>query len=110
MSSRADISMPSQCCSRNAHLMRSNLSAVASPARANGCKVMVFWGIDGRAVHRLFIGSKLVRSVSPPCRRSSSTNSSTTAALLTRRSEEHTSELQSRQYLVCRLLLEQKNV
>src|SRR3712207_4609994 len=28
-------------------------------------------------------------------------------ALLTARSEEHTSELQSRQYLVCRLLLEQ---
>src|SRR3712207_8713403 len=31
-----------------------------------------------------------------------------TAAALTR-SEEHTSELQSRQYLVCRLLLEKKN-
>src|SRR3712207_8270176 len=30
------------------------------------------------------------------------------ASLLTR-SEEHTSELQSRQYLVCRLLLEKKN-
>src|SRR3712207_7396302 len=30
--------------------------------------------------------------------------------LLTPRSEEHTSELQSRQYLVCRLLLEKKNV
>src|SRR3712207_8273457 len=29
--------------------------------------------------------------------------------LLGRRSEEHTSELQSRQYLVCRLLLEKKN-
>src|SRR3712207_7124253 len=29
-------------------------------------------------------------------------------AVLTRRSEEHTSELQSRQYLVCRLLLEKK--
>src|SRR3712207_7457166 len=28
---------------------------------------------------------------------------------VTRRSEEHTSELQSRQYLVCRLLLEKKN-
>src|SRR3712207_7911556 len=28
---------------------------------------------------------------------------------LTERSEEHTSELQSRQYLVCRLLLEKKN-
>src|SRR3712207_8992594 len=29
--------------------------------------------------------------------------------LLALRSEEHTSELQSRQYLVCRLLLEKKN-
>src|SRR3712207_7854830 len=29
--------------------------------------------------------------------------------VLPRRSEEHTSELQSRQYLVCRLLLEKKN-
>src|SRR3712207_8331499 len=30
------------------------------------------------------------------------------AALVEARSEEHTSELQSRQYLVCRLLLEKK--
>src|SRR3712207_7243097 len=30
-------------------------------------------------------------------------------AVLSARSEEHTSELQSRQYLVCRLLLEKKN-
>src|SRR3712207_7686606 len=30
------------------------------------------------------------------------------SALADRRSEEHTSELQSRQYLVCRLLLEKK--
>src|SRR3712207_7071730 len=30
-------------------------------------------------------------------------------SVLTLRSEEHTSELQSRQYLVCRLLLEKKN-
>src|SRR3712207_8503092 len=29
--------------------------------------------------------------------------------VLVERSEEHTSELQSRQYLVCRLLLEKKN-
>src|SRR3712207_7210841 len=29
-------------------------------------------------------------------------------SLLERRSEEHTSEIQSRQYLVCRLLLEKK--
>src|SRR3712207_7830509 len=32
------------------------------------------------------------------------------AAHRRRRSEEHTSELQSRQYLVCRLLLEKKNI
>src|SRR3712207_1577562 len=32
-----------------------------------------------------------------------------TIALAHNRSEEHTSELQSRQYLVCRLLLEKKN-
>src|SRR3712207_8883872 len=31
-------------------------------------------------------------------------------AALARRSEEHTSELQSRQYLVCRLLLEKKKI
>src|SRR5207253_10072796 len=33
----------------------------------------------------------------------------TDAAMRTMRSEEHTSELQSRGHLVCRLLLEQKN-
>src|SRR3712207_7126459 len=32
----------------------------------------------------------------------------TTSTVRTHRSEEHTSELQSRQYLVCRLLLEKK--
>src|SRR3712207_9473018 len=34
---------------------------------------------------------------------------SSAASTSPRRSEEHTSELQSRQYLVCRLLLEKKN-
>src|SRR3712207_8517434 len=34
---------------------------------------------------------------------------SRTASWASSRSEEHTSELQSRQYLVCRLLLEKKN-
>src|SRR3712207_9076147 len=46
----------------------------------------------------------------PPVR---ATRSPTTAATASScrppRSEEHTSELQSRQYLVCRLLLEEKN-
>src|SRR3712207_7277193 len=36
------------------------------------------------------------------------TNDTTNHQWLQRRSEEHTSELQSRQYLVCRLLLEKK--
>src|SRR3712207_7088618 len=45
--------------------------------------------------------------------RASTRSTSTSAAAATsrsprRRSEEHTSELQSRQYLVCRLLLEKK--
>src|SRR3712207_8431689 len=44
-----------------------------------------------RAEHALAVDS-LVRALEPYCR-----------------SEEHTSELQSRQYLVCRLLLEKKN-
>src|SRR5258707_11350426 len=37
-----------------------------------------------------------------------STRTATTTKLPDPRSEEHTSELQSRQYLVCRLLLEKK--
>src|SRR3712207_8582457 len=41
----------------------------------------------------------------PPCR----TNLEHVVTLNAWRSEEHTSELQSRQYLVCRLLLEKKN-
>src|SRR5437764_7928305 len=46
-------------------------------------------------------------SAAAPRRRSSSIPSTTTARR--RRSEEHTSELQSPMYLVCRLLLEKKN-
>src|SRR3712207_7649389 len=50
-------------------------------------------------------GPTLVRSARrPPWRRRRSAASTARNA----RSEEHTSELQSRQYLVCRLLLEKK--
>src|SRR3712207_7258269 len=55
-----------------------------------------------------------------PCSRARRTAASTSAAPSATttsagcwwalRSEEHTSELQSRQYLVCRLLLEKKNL
>src|SRR5438445_7315715 len=55
---------------------------------------------------------KIVFMSSPPIsetKRTSGCRRSTHAATATT-SEEHTSELQSRQYLVCRLLLEKKNV
>src|SRR5258707_7176644 len=59
------------------------------------------WGFGGRSAHGLLLehqvmaldGNTLGRIVLPA---------------LPGRSEEHTSELQSRQYLVCRLLLEKK--
>src|SRR5947209_16728979 len=48
----------------------------------------------------------------PACRRTgrSCTAGSGTEPSWSGRSEEHTSELQSRQYLVCRLLLEKKKI
>src|SRR3712207_7451450 len=53
-----------------------------------------------------------VRTETRPSRGSTSTRSPVrirrVASTAPRRSEEHTSELQSRQYLVCRLLLEKK--
>src|SRR3712207_8305202 len=53
-------------------------------------------------IRRLRTGSQNL-----PRRRNSSRTSSRFSAVILR-SEEHTSELQSRQYLVCRLLLEKK--
>src|SRR3712207_8120503 len=58
--------------------------------------------------------SSVLRAVVPPASTASCTFGWTPSATLSRkgrasRSEEHTSELQSRQYLVCRLLLEKKN-
>src|SRR3712207_8725727 len=44
----------------------------------------------------------------PPAAMKKTRRSSTPGGPARRRSEEHTSELQSRQYLVCRLLLEKK--
>src|SRR3712207_7795253 len=66
------------------------------------------WYSGGRQSHRVPSG------LPPPCRWRSSTLptacrfSHEPIPSWTCRSEEHTSELQSRQYLVCRLLLEKK--
>src|SRR5258708_13406065 len=64
----------------------------------------------------LFPYTTLFRSVSPCCRSTSTASriSTTFSAMVSataccaRRSEEHTSELQSPDHLVCRLLLEKK--
>src|SRR3712207_7308134 len=50
------------------------------------------------------------RLLAPGRRRGGAGRARRAAAGRVRRSEEHTSELQSRQYLVCRLLLEKKKI
>src|SRR3712207_8859087 len=61
---------------------------------------------ERRAVaHRLIAWKIAPRS---PRRRVIATSRTSRSASIAMRSEEHTSELQSRQYLVCRLLLEKK--
>src|SRR3712207_8402388 len=58
---------------------------------------------DGRAVGRQRPAEEVpLRVVAAEC------SELVVALLVLHRSEEHTSELQSRQYLVCRLLLEKK--
>src|SRR2546421_7165104 len=52
--------------------------------------------------------SRKYSTVSPPCRNKSVRNRPTLPFASSARSEEHTSELQSRSDLVCRLLLEKK--
>src|SRR3712207_8427526 len=64
----------------------------------------VLWDLD-----RALVGSQ--RSTEPVAsapRNGTATGTEGEAAEEAARSEEHTSELQSRQYLVCRLLLEKK--
>src|SRR3989442_6465295 len=52
--------------------------------------------------------SVISRSIAPWCFSTSPRASMPSRASMTERSEEHTSELQSRPHLVCRLLLEKK--
>src|SRR3712207_8078740 len=68
----------------------------------------------GEAVPEPSPGGPVVPPTSPPrarrARRSRGGGRHGRAAGGRQRSEEHTSELQSRQYLVCRLLLEKKKI
>src|SRR5258707_13889779 len=62
---------------------------------------------DARACERARVSSTLTHDTAHSLR-SAATGSAFIARQAGMRSEEHTSELQSRQYLVCRLLLEKK--
>src|SRR3712207_7808465 len=64
----------------------------------------------GRGVRVRGRGSPTVRGDRDGGRRTPHRRSADSGRRRERRSEEHTSELQSRQYLVCRLLLEKKNI
>src|SRR3712207_8829178 len=82
---------------------RSTLFPYTTLFRSNRCVQAVLAG-DGLS---LFAGRVSTGSARPSARRScgEAVNGSSHSEV---RSEEHTSELQSRQYLVCRLLLEKK--
>src|SRR5947209_11145790 len=60
--------------------------------------------VDFDAVYRGLIAPSIVDAGMEPLR----ADEEMTGGVIHKRSEEHTSELQSRQYLVCRLLLEKK--
>src|SRR3712207_8866221 len=82
-----------------------------SPVDQFSCKLPLSWGLFPS---RARLPQGLVRPPDDPSRShqgaSVSTDSSRAWRRLGERSEEHTSELQSRQYLVCRLLLEKKKI
>src|SRR5690625_5921814 len=72
---------------------------------------MAFFALPREPRTATFPSSALVRaSLMYSLRRSSVREGRTTRRLSPLRSEEHTSELQSRGHLVCRLLLEKKNI
>src|SRR3712207_6951961 len=66
-----------------------------------------------RSAHSEPLGSKASSARSPvsvAATHSRMRSNSSASSTVRKRSEEHTSELQSRQYLVCRLLLEKKKI
>src|SRR3712207_7045085 len=77
-----------------------------SPRRNGHGKMRVDVAFEDRAERRLI--KRLARRDPAAVRELYALHGRTTFGFLLRRSEEHTSELQSRQYLVCRLLLEKK--
>src|SRR5947209_12016191 len=112
------------------HTRRVRSSLPLSRRRLSGVKAILYTGavcpcstareLPGSASHSQIVWSKPALAIVRPsglharhCTRSVCPSrvwrQRPLATSQTLRSEEHTSELQSRQYLVCRLLLEKKN-
>src|SRR3712207_7370429 len=86
-------------------LFRARAGAAAGPPEGGARSAQAFLAIRTTAAAATVSPARWV----PDSRSRSTTWASTTVlAGYSARSEEHTSELQSRQYLVCRLLLEKK--
>src|SRR3712207_8558012 len=77
-------------------LFRSVIGSLSNPESIAHALFDVLRGFDHTAVERIYSEDFTEADIG-------------TAIMNRLRSEEHTSELQSRQYLVCRLLLEKKN-
>src|SRR3712207_6915149 len=79
-------------------LFRSGIEAARDEgARYGDCAVLYRTNAQSRVLEEVFVRRRIPHRIVGSVR------------FYERRSEEHTSELQSRQYLVCRLLLEKKN-
>src|SRR3712207_8685033 len=87
-------------------LFRSHVDAAPVPAGAVGLADLEHLGGVVARVGRRRVGAGRAGHLAP--RRPRAAAAGTGEDL--QRSEEHTSELQSRQYLVCRLLLEKNNI
>src|SRR5690625_7112873 len=89
-----------------------SISRSGSTAKTNSRALAILRDDSVERLPKLECESRATRGVIPK-RRTSFTASNvilaTSSAVGFSRSEEHTSELQSRGHLVCRLLLEQKN-
>src|SRR3712207_8399387 len=83
---------------------RSTLFPYTTLFRSPACSAEATWFTTRRAV----AGVSSPRAMQSLIKLSSTRLNVSTFGSFAARSEEHTSELQSRQYLVCRLLLEKK--
>src|SRR3712207_7994457 len=90
---------------------RSTLFPYTTLFRSGGRRAKRGWSSRGRGQHRLSAGDRVSAAASPTvAQRPVPRRIALSCRSARMRSEEHTSELQSRQYLVCRLLLEKKKI